>query len=108
MSKTLFVNFRDRGRDLGTEGFWAFDVVVAVFLKHLVDAASSHQLVRNEGWLADAIEQWRFNALCGDCGLFLEDSWSDEQVAIFAKLAREACQALSKRENIPAEEIQSW
>ncbi len=35
MSKTLFVHYRD-GR------FWAFDVVSAVFLKHLIDAATSH------------------------------------------------------------------
>jgi hypothetical protein len=33
MSKTLFVNFRDGG-------FWAFDVVSAVFLKHLIDVAN--------------------------------------------------------------------
>jgi hypothetical protein len=63
---------------------------------------------RARSWVADAIEHWRFNALCGDCGLFLDDSWSVEQVATFTKLAREACHVLSKRENIPAEEIQSW
>jgi hypothetical protein len=108
MSKTLFVYFRDRGRERGTEGFWAFDVVSAVFLKHLVDAATSHLLLQNEAWLADAIGHWRFNAVCGDCGLFLDDSWSIEQIATFTKLAREACSVLSKREEISAEEIQSW
>jgi hypothetical protein len=108
MSKTLFVCFRDRGGELGTEGFWAFDVVTAVFLKHLVDAATSHLLDQDASWLADAIGHWRFNAVCGDCGLFLDDSWSTEQIATFTRLAREACDVLSKREKISAEEIQSW
>jgi hypothetical protein len=101
MSQTLFVDFRD-------EGFWAFDVVSAVFLKHLIDAATSHLERQEDAWLADAIGHWRFNAVCGDCGHFLDDSWSIEQIAIFTKLAREACDVLSKRDKIPAEEIQSW
>jgi hypothetical protein len=32
MSKSLFVEYRG-------QGFWAFDVVASVFLKHLVDVA---------------------------------------------------------------------
>jgi hypothetical protein len=101
MSKTLFVDWRD-------DGFWAFDAVSAVFLKHLIDAATSYVERHNEPWLVDAIAKWRFNAVCGDLGLFLDESWSAEQVATFTALAREACVALSKREKIPAEEIQSW
>jgi hypothetical protein len=101
MSKTLFVHWRDNG-------FWAFDVVSAVFLKHLIEAAESHPEFDNEPWLADAIAKWRFNAVCGDLGLFLDDSWSIEQIATFTKLAREACDVLSKRVKIRAEEIQSW
>jgi len=101
MSKTLFVHWRDNG-------FWAFDVVSAVFLKHLIEAAESHPELGNESWLADAIAKWRFNAVCGDLGLFLNESWSVEQIATFTGLAREACVALSNREKIPAEEIQSW
>ena len=72
MSKTLFVNFRDGG-------FWAFDVVSAVFLKHLIDAANIHLERHDEPCLADAVAHWRFNAVCGDCGLFLDDSWSVER-----------------------------
>jgi hypothetical protein len=94
MSKTLFVSFRNGG-------FWAFDVVSAVFLKHLIDATTRYLERHDEPWLADAVAQWRFNAVCGDCGLFLNDSWSVE-------LAREACEALSNRDTIPAEDIQSW
>jgi hypothetical protein len=101
MSKTLFVHWRNNG-------FWAFDVVSAVFLKHLVDAASLRVQRHDDVWLAAAIGHWRFNAVCGDCGLFLDESWSVEQTATFTDVAQEACGALSKREKIPAEEIQSW
>jgi hypothetical protein len=101
MSKTLFVSFRDGG-------FWAFDVVSAVFLKHLIDAVTVHLERHSEPWLTDALPRWRFTAVCGDLGLFLDESWSPEQIATFSGLAREACDALSKREKIPAEEIQSW
>ena len=80
MSKTLFVEFRGRG-------FWAFDVVSGVFLKHLVDAATSSLAYQNQPWLADAVGQWRFNAVISDCGLFLDDAWSAEQVQVFGELA---------------------
>jgi len=101
MCQTLFVHYRDGG-------FWAFDVVSAVFLKHLIDAATSHLEHHDEPWLADAIAHWRFNAVCGDLGLFLDNSWSVEQLATFTALARKACDLLSERDTIPAIEIQSW
>lgn len=101
MSKTLFVQWRD-------DGFWAFDAVSAVFLKHLIDAATSYLGRHDEPWVRDAIPRWRFNAWCGDLGLYLDESWSVEQVATFTWLAREACSDLSKRERIAADEIQSW
>ena len=101
MSKTLFVDWRD-------DGFWALDVVSAVFLKHLVDAATSYLEHHDEPWLRDAIRQWRFNAVCGDYGLFLDESWSVEQLGTFTGLARQACNVLSERDKILADEIQSW
>jgi hypothetical protein len=101
MSQTLFVHFRDGG-------FWAFDVVSAVFLKHLIDAATSYLDLHEEPWLSDAVARWRVNAAISDLGLFLDDSWSREQVNTFTALARAACDALSNRDKIPAEEIQSW
>jgi hypothetical protein len=101
MSKTLFVHWRD-------DGFWAYDVVSAVFLKHLIDATTSHLELHDEPWLRDALPRWRFTAVCGDLGLFLDESWSSQQLAIFTGLARQACDALSKRDGIPADEIQSW
>lgn len=101
MSQTLFVNWRD-------DGFWAYDVVAAVFLKHLIDAALLHLEHHDEPWLNDAIPQWRVNAVCSDLGLYLDESWSVGQVAVFTGLARQACDNLSRRDNIPAAEIQSW
>jgi hypothetical protein len=101
MSRTLFVDWHG-------DGFWVFDVVSAVFLKHLIDAATSYLEEHDEPWLSHAISQWRFNAVCGDAGLFLDGSWSAERLAIFTRLAREACDTLSMRDKIPADEIQSW
>lgn len=101
MSQTLFVHWHD-------DGFWVFDAVSAVFLKHLIDAATAYLEQHDEPWLRNAIPQWRFNAVCGDFGIFLDESWSIAQIATFTELARQACGALSKREKIPAEEIQSW
>ena len=66
MSKTLYVEFRGRG-------FWAFDVVSGIFLKHLVDVAEARVAVRHEPWLVEAVGHWRFNAVVSDCGLFLDD-----------------------------------
>src|SRR6516225_2835961 len=101
MSKTLFVKFRGRG-------FWAFDVVSGVFLKHLIDASTPHLERLGYSWLRDAVGHWRFNAVIGDAGLFLDDSWSPEQVATVTGLATAACNELSKRVEIPAEEVESW
>jgi hypothetical protein len=101
MSKTLFVQWRDNG-------FWAYDVVSAVFLKHLIDAATSYLGYHDEPWLQDAVQRWRFNAVCGDLGLFLDESWSVEQLRTFTGLTREACDLLSKRDRILPDEIQSW
>lgn len=101
MSKTLFVDFRG-------DGFWAFDVVTGVFLKHLIDAALQHQERAGAPWLEEAIDHWRFNAVVGDCGLYLNDAWSSEQVDTFTALVSTASRELARREQIPAEEVESW
>ena len=101
MSKTLYVEFRG-------QGFWAFDVVSGIFLKHLVDVAEARIADQSEPWLVEAVRHWRFNAICGDCGLFLDDNWSDEQVQLVRELAAAACELLSKRREISAEEMLSW
>lgn len=101
MSRTLYVDFRGRG-------FWAFDVVSGIFLKHLVDVASQRIAVQGESWLVEAVERWRFNAVISDCGLFLDDNWSAEQVQSVRELATAACDLLSSRTEISAEEMLSW
>jgi hypothetical protein len=101
MSKTHFVEFRG-------QGFWAFDAVSGIFLKHLVDVAESRIADRHEPWLTEAVSHWRFNAVCGDCGLFLDENWSAEQVQLVRELATAACNLLSKRREISAEEMSSW
>ena len=101
MSKTLYVGFRGRG-------FWALDVVSGIFLKHLIDAAALCVAARREPWLSVAVEHWRFNAVVCDCGFFLDDDWSGEQVQAVRELATAACNMLSNRSAISAEEMSSW
>ena len=43
-------------------GFWAFDVVSGVFLKHLVDAANQLPRLPENGWVGDAVAMWKVNA----------------------------------------------
>ncbi|MBL9165210.1 MAG: hypothetical protein JNL18_20960 [Planctomycetaceae bacterium] len=101
MSRTLFVEFRG-------DGFWAFDVVVRVFLKHLIDAALLRLEEKEEAWLAEPIAAWRLDAVNADLGLFLDESWSQHQIDVFTALAHEACNSLAERESIAADEIESW
>jgi hypothetical protein len=101
MSKTLYVHFHG-------QGFWAFDAVSGIFLKHLIDVAEQRIADHHEPWLADAVSNWRFNAIYGDCGLFLDENWSAEQVRSVRELASAACELLSRRREISAEEMSSW
>src|SRR5262245_54930801 len=59
-------------------------------------------------WLAEAVRQWRFNAVCGDLGLFLYDAWTSQQTETVSRLARQVCDSLSTREDILVDEIESW
>jgi hypothetical protein len=101
MSKTLYVEFRGHG-------FWAFDVVSGIFLKHLVDVTLPCPESQCESWLAEAVESWRATAVISDLGLLLDASWSAEQIRMVTNLANAACDLLSKRREISAEEMLSW
>jgi hypothetical protein len=101
MSKTVYVQFR--GHD-----FWAFDVVSGIFLKHLIDVAAPRLAVQPEPWLAEAVERWRFIAVIGDYKVVLDDNWSAEQIRTVRELATAACDVLSNRSEISAEEMSSW
>ena len=101
MSSKQFVEFRGNG-------FWAYDVVLGVFLKHLIDAATSRLDPIPDAWLSDAVASWRVVAAISDYGLSLDGTWSPQQLDTFTELADEACNALSWRDEIPAEEIETW
>jgi hypothetical protein len=109
VSKTKFVEYGDRGpRAHGVIrlGFWAYDVSLNIFLKHLIDAAEASEQA-NTVWLSSAISDWRV-ACVPDFTLMLDASWSPGQRQTFLDLAEEACAKLAARESISAEEIVSW
>jgi hypothetical protein len=100
MSATQYVKYADRG-------FWAYDVALGVFLKHLIDAAEKSDRATT-AWLSHAISSWRVVACIGDYGLTLDADWSASQRRDFIALAEEASARLAKRASIPAEEIVRW
>jgi hypothetical protein len=100
VSKTKFVDFRD-------DGFWAYDLGLAVFLKHLIDVGLPHRSPADV-WLVDAISDWRRVAVIPDIGLDIDASWSAKQLETFIDLVEQACAVLAKRDGYAAEEITSW
>jgi hypothetical protein len=100
VSKTQFVEF-------GNHGFWAYDVALGVFLKHLIDATEvSGQ--SDTTWLVSAVSSWRSVACISDFGLTLDKDWSVAQRQEFVALAEAANASLASRESIPAAEIARW
>jgi hypothetical protein len=70
MSRTCFVEFRGKS-------FWAYDVALSVFLKHLIDVATLRQSEPETDWLAKAISEWRIiAAVQGTYGLHIDEQWS--------------------------------
>lgn len=100
MSKIQFVRY-------AAHGFWAYDVALGIFLKHLVDAAEASDQASTP-WLSNAISSWRLVACISDYGLTLDASWSEAQRQTLIALAEDACVRLAKRTSIPVEEIVSW
>lgn len=98
MSKTMFIDYRG-------EGFWAYDVAVGVFLKHLIDRAC---LRLPCAWLSDCTERWRVNAVVSDFGMHLDPEWTDSQRQLVRVLIEEACQELLKVEAFSADEAALW
>jgi hypothetical protein len=99
MSQTKFVRY-------GDDGFWAYDVALSIFLKHLIAAAVARG--PDQAWLSDAVEHWRITAFVPDCGLELDDHWSAEQVSAVVELIDQACDRISRRDSIPSAEVESW
>ena len=99
MSQTLYVNFRDNG-------FWVFDVVSSVFLKHMIDAAAD-SVCAKESWLVNAVQNRRVNAVISDMGIFLDDDWSQRQVETVIDICRAAITTIRRNGNTPASKIES-
>jgi hypothetical protein len=100
VSKTQFVEYSNRG-------FWAYDVALGVFLKHLIDVAEASGQA-DTTWLSSAVSSWREVACISDYGLTLDADWSAAQRQTFVALAEGACARLATRASIPAEEIAGW
>jgi hypothetical protein len=100
VGKTQFVSYSENG-------FWAYDVALPIFLKHLIDAAEASDQAELP-WLSEAISWWRTVACISDYGLTLGEGWSEAQQETFIALAEDACQRLANRDAIPAEEIVAW
>ncbi len=101
MTQTQFVGY-------GARGFWAYDVSLGIFLKHLVDVAEIADVGAHAKWLAAAITDWRLVACVSDYGLTIEEDWSSDQLDTFVRLTDEACARLGQRDLIPLEEIAAW
>jgi hypothetical protein len=103
VSRTAFVKYDD-------DGFWAYDVALSIFLKHLIDAAESRADEPETGWLREEVASWR--VIAGPCqgqfGLPIKQSWSQAQREFFVELARQACDLMAKGERWSAEEVASW
>jgi hypothetical protein len=101
VSQTQFVEYRQNG-------FWAYDVALSVFLKHLIEAAEEQCLTHEEEWLAEAMGWWRVVACENSYGLAVSEDWSASQIAAFVRLAREACARIRRHESFLATEMQAW
>lgn len=101
MSRSLYINFRNNG-------FWAYDVPSAVFLKFLIDAANDRLVSDADQWLSDAVQQWRVSAVISDLSHYADDEWSQSQIDTVLELCRTATDALRSGGDIPAAEIESW
>jgi len=101
MSKSKFVRYGDRG-------FWAYDVALGVFLKHLIDVAEPLIGSQDNDWLKEAISEWRIAAVIDPCGLKINQSWSSAQLDVFVNLVGQACNSLAERKVIGFVEIHRW
>ena len=90
----------------GDRGFWAYDIVLGVFLKYLIDVVEATGQAHTP-FLAEAVSSWRLAPIY-DFGVSLEASWTPLQRQNVITFAEEACARLATRESISTEEISSW
>lgn len=101
MTKTLYVEFRGNG-------FWAFDVSAAVFLKHLIDVANEHLCSNDDQWLCDAIRHWQITVAAAELAWFADNTWTPEQVATVIQLSKLAIRTILEKGDIPAATVTAW
>jgi hypothetical protein len=101
VSQTQFVEYRQ-------SGFWAYDVALAIFLKHLIDVAEEQSFEHEETWLGEAVKWWRVVAGVNSYGLAISENWSASQIAVFVRLARDACVRIGRHESFMATEMEAW
>lgn len=99
MSTSKVVVYRERG-------FWAYDIVLGVFVKYLIDEIEATGQAHTP-FLAEAIPVWRL-AVLYDSALTLKESWTPLQRQNVIEFAEQACARLATRESISTEEIVSW
>jgi hypothetical protein len=90
------------------QGFWAYDVALGVFLKHLIDVAEEQEAKAPEIWLTQAIPRWRVVACAGPYQVLINPGWSAEQLNTFTSLAKEACSRIRRRELFTSTELEGW
>jgi hypothetical protein len=103
VSRTAFVNY-------GDAGFWAYDVALSIFLKHLIDVVEPRADEPRASWLREEVARWRVTAgpCQGTSGLEIKQSWSQAQLELFVELVRQVCDLMAKRQTWSAEEVTSW
>jgi hypothetical protein len=90
----------------GHQGFWAYDIVLGVFLKYFIDVVEATGQAHTP-FLAQAVASWRLAPIY-DFGLSFEESWTPQQRENIIAFAEEACARIATRESISTEEIASW
>lgn len=100
MSATKYVTYGDRG-------FWVYDIVLGVFVKHLIDAIEAMTGVSRAPFLDKALQHWRLAPFL-DIGFHFEKSWTELQHQNVIAFTEAACTRLATRDSIPMEEIVNW
>jgi hypothetical protein len=101
VTSTQYVEYRN-------QGFWAYDAALGILLKHVIDVAAPFTMAPDNDWLASAVSEWRVPAAISDFGFTVDKGWSASQLSVFIALFDRACSALSEREAIDSDEIESW
>jgi hypothetical protein len=90
----------------GDRGFWVYDIILGVFVKHLVDTIEATGYSRAP-FLDEALCTWRLAPFL-DIGFPFEKSWTALQRQNVISCIEEVCSRLATRDVIPMDEIVRW